>query len=79
MLTLPAPPKYKRPADNPRGDENGAGKGFGAFCPGGSGGGPEQPRSKERGDARIVWLSFLTWSVYHKAHQETRDNLRKFC
>lgn len=47
MLTLPAPPKYKRPADNPRGDENGAGKGFGAFCPGGSGGGPEQPRLKE--------------------------------
>ncbi len=46
MLTLPSPPKYKRPADNPRGDENGAGKGFGAFCPGGSGGGPEQPRLK---------------------------------
>ena len=46
MLTLPSPPKYKRPADTPRGDENGAGKGFGAFCPGGSGGGPEQPRLK---------------------------------
>jgi len=47
MISQAASPsrrKMKRPAANPRGAENGAGTGFGMFCPGGSGGGPEQPR-----------------------------------
>lgn len=36
----------KRPAEHPRGAKNGA-IGFGAFCPGGSGLWPEQPRLNE--------------------------------
>ena len=77
---LRALPRQKQtPRGLSAGRRNEAGTGFGEFGPGGPGHRPGQPRLNERGRFGSSGLLFLTNTVYHKSHKETKDILRKFC